>query len=381
MILDRPASTRAQVAAVAGLAVIIAIRHWTHAIVQIPYNDEIPYMRAVDFVLSGQSPYTRGNYLYPPLLAVVGARVVETFGTPIFLYLLRALSYLGMAATVWVSLLVVPWRRWFLPAAVAFVCLVPSATFTIELHNISPAIAGTTLAALWLWPRRPLLSGALLGLGAVVKPMVFLVPFLLVIHRPKAGGSTHLLAGGVGIAVTGLLLWLPPYFTEMLSLASRSATIPRSVSFHRLAYVAGWEENAIWISAAIALVAVVVVRRLELGRLEFLVVSVTASLMATPVLWNHTLFLALPIQAMVLERLACRRREGRLGHRFEAAFVLLGVAAIQLSIGASSVDDQGSAFQILSTLPIAVAPFALAAYLLGTGGWPERAASAGQASG
>ncbi len=358
---------------VAALGLVIAVRHWFHAVTQTPLNDEIPYMRAVDFVLAGQSPYTRGLYLYPPLLAVVGARIVESFGVATFLWHLRALSYLGMALTVWITLLTVPWRRWFLPAAVAFLCLAPAVTFAIVIHNISPLVAGATLLALWIWPRSPLAAGVLLGVGAVLKPMVVLVPVLLFFHRPRAGGSRHRLAGGVSGVVAALLLWLPPYLPEMLSLASKPATIPRSVSFHRLAYLAGWEESAIWVSAIIALVALVVVRRLELGRLELLVVSVTATLMATPVLWSHTLVLALPIQAMALERLYRRRiGEGEL-FRFETVFVVLSVAALQLSGGAGSVDDQGSAFQLFSTLPIAIAPLAVAGYVMLTGGYQESA--------
>ncbi len=358
---------------VAGLALVIAARHWVHAIASIPLNDEISYMRAIDFVLAGRSPYTRGNYLYPPLLAVLGAGIVDRLGAAPFLWLLRALSYLGLAATVWIGLIAVPWRRWFLPAAVAFVCLAPAVTYSIELHNISPLIAGTTLVALWVWPRLPVTAGVLLGLGAVIKPMVFLVPFLLLLHRPRAGGFRHRIAGSVGLAVTALLLWLPPYLHDMFALASKTATIPRSVSFHRLAYLAGWEQGALWVSAAIAVVAVIVVRRLELGRLEILVVAVIASLMATPVLWSHTLVLSIPVQTMVLERLYRRRQEGRLRFRFEPVFVILAVAAIQLAAGASSVDDQGSAFQVYSTLPIAVAPLVLAVYLMRTGGYPDPA--------
>ncbi len=358
---------------IAGLALVIAARQWSHAVPGIPLNDEISYMRAIDFVLAGESPYTRGGYLYPPLLAVVGAGLVDSFGAAAFLWHLRALTYLGMATVVWMGLAAVPWRRWFLPAAVAFVCLAPSVTYSIELHNISPLIAATTLLALWVWPRLPIVAGVLLGLGVVLKPMVLLIPFLLLVHRPRTGGIRHRIAGGVGLAVTALLLWLPPYLPDMLALASRTATIPRSVSFHRLAYLAGWEGGAIWVSGAIALAALVVVRRLELGRLEFLVISVTASLMATPILWSHTLVLALPVQTMVLERLYRRRQSGALGSRFEPVLVILAVAAIQLSAGASSVDDQGSAFQVASTLPIAVAPLALAGYLMATGGYPESA--------
>jgi hypothetical protein len=369
LIASRPASIGSQIAAIAALALVIVARHWFHAVTQTPLNDEIPYLRAVDFVLAGQSPYTRGLYLYPPLLAVVGARIVDSVGVAPFLWLLRGLSYLGMAVTVWITLLTVPWRRWFLPAAVAFLCLAPAVTFSIVIHNISPLVAGATLLALWIWPRRPLVAGVLLGVGAVLKPMVILVPVLLFLHRPRAGGPRHLVAGAVSAGVAGLLLWLPPYLPEMLSLASKQATIPRSVSFHRLAYLAGWEGSAIWVSAIIALVALVVVRRLELGRLELLVVSVTATLMATPVLWSHTLVLSLPVQAMALERLTRRRQSDRF--RFETAFVLLSVAAIQLSGGAGSVDDQGSAFQVFSTLPIAIAPLAVAAYLMMTGGCRE----------
>ena len=361
---------------VVGLAVVVALRWWLHASTPTPLNDEISYMRAVNFVIAGESPYTRGLYLYPPLLAVVGAAWVDSLGEASFLYLLRGLCYLGVATTVWISMLSVPWRRWFLPAAIAFLCLAPPVWFGVEIHNISLMVAGSTLLALWIWPRRPILAGALMGVGAVLKPMVFLIPFLLLMHRPAGGGTRHRLAGAVGIGVTALLLALPPYLTEMFSLASKTATIPRSVSFHRLAYLAGWENGALWVSAFFGLAALIVVRRLELGRLEFLVISVTASLMATPVLWSHTLILALPIQAMVLLRLQERRHAGATRSGYETVLVLLAVAAVQFSGGAGSVDDQGSVFQVFSTLPIAVAPLALAAYVMMSGGYPEPRAPA-----
>lgn len=370
-----PQSLGAQIAVVVVLALIVALRWWPHAVAVLPLNDELPYMRAIDLVISGESPY-RGGYLYPPLFAVGGAWLVERIGSTPFLFLVRALCYLGLAATAWIALRTVSWRKWFPLAAVLGLCLLPAIAFGVTIHNISLAISGATLVALWIWPRQPVLAGLLLGVSAVVKPMVLLVPVLLLVHRSKTGGHRHRVAGGIGLAVTGLLLVLPPYLPEMMALASRTATIPRSVSLHRLSYLAGWENGTLWVSGAVALVTVLLVRRLELNRLELLVVASVGSLMATPVLWSHTLVMTLPIQVLLIDRLVSRPRNDGSRFPFEAAFVLLTVAALQLSTGASSVDDQPVAFQVASTLPIALAPALAALYLMRTGGVVDPSARA-----
>jgi hypothetical protein len=351
-----------QTVIVAVQTVLLALLWHAHLLADYPINDELSYTRAIDFVLEGRSPYNYGGYLYPPLLAVVGAGITESYGSPAFLWLLRCLCYLGLVVTVWLAAMSTPWRRWYPYATAAYLALAPAVYFGLVVHNISLAVAGSTLVALWVWRRRPITSGVLLGLGAVLKPMVFLIPFLLFMHRPKEGGWHHRLAGGIGIGITGLLLLLPPYLGEMFSLATRAATIPRSVSVHRLTYLAGWEEGTLWVSGVVALCAVWVVRRSELGWSDFLVVSVVASLMATPVLWSHTLLMALPLQTMALERLYRRYRNGA-SFRFEWALVILAVLALQLSGGATSIDDQGLLLQVSATLPVALAPLVLALYL------------------
>ena len=358
----RAPSAWVQAAIVLLLTVLLSIVWHAHLLADYPINDELSYVRAAEFVLEGRSPYNYGGYLYPPLLAVVGAGLMESYGTPVFLWLLRGLCYLGIVITAWLAIRSTPWRRWHPYAVALYLALAPAVFFGLVVHNLSLAVAGSTLVALWLWPRRPIAAGVLLGLGAVIKPMVFLIPFLLFAHRPRAGGYQHRLAGGIGVGVTALLLLLPPYFIEMFSLASRAATIPRSVSIHRLTYLAGWEDGALWVSALVALGGLWVVRRSPLDWRGFMVVSVVASLMATPVLWSHTLLMALPIQVMAIERLYRRRREGAT-FSFEPALVLLAVMALQLSGGATSIDDQGLVLQVAATLPIALAPLVLAAYL------------------
>lgn len=345
------------------LLTLIVVALWrTHLMADYPVNDELSYVRGVAKVLEGKSPYEWGGYLYPPLLAVLGAGITDSYGSPAFLRLMRVLCYVGLVLTVWLSARSVPWRRWYPLAAAAYLVLAPAAYFALVIHNISLAVGGSTLVALWVWRSRPLAAGVLLGFSAVIKPMVFLIPFLLFVHRPKEGGSRHLIAGGVGIGVTALLLLLPPYLKEMFSLAGRAATIPRSVSFHRITYLAGWEDGALWVSAFVGLWALWVVRRAELDWRDFLVVSVAASLIATPILWSHTLLMALPLQAMALERLYRRRRAGTT-FSYEPAVVLLAVLALQLSGGASAVDNLGVLSQVVATLPIALAPLVVAVYL------------------
>ncbi|MEZ5312140.1 MAG: hypothetical protein R2862_00090 [Thermoanaerobaculia bacterium] len=55
---------------------------------------------------------------------------------------------------------------------------------------------------------------------------------------------------------------------------------------------------------------------------------------------------------------------GRRDRRWEVAGIALAAAALTFAEGATGIDDRGRALQVLATLPPAIAPAALAAYVL-----------------
>jgi hypothetical protein len=95
-----------------------------------------------------------------------------------------------------------------------------------------------------------------------------------------------------------------------------------------------------------------------------------AAVLAVPIIWSHTLLLTLPLQVLALTRAVARRREilaeTNLWRRYESTFVILAVAALQLTEGAGAVDDQAVGFQLVVLSGAYLAAPALMAYILAT---------------
>ena len=103
-------------------------------------------------------------------------------------------------------------------------------------------------------------------------------------------------------------------------------------------------------------------------REQLLAVALAGCVMVTPLVWNHTLLLTVPLQAMALGLALARWRAAsepeRRWRRWEAAGIALAVAALTFAEGATGIDDRGLALQVFATLPPALAPALLAAYVL-----------------
>ena len=101
---------------------------------------------------------------------------------------------------------------------------------------------------------------------------------------------------------------------------------------------------------------------------QLLAVALAGCVMVTPVVWNHTLVLTVPLQAMAIALAASRYRAAsgpaRRWRGWEAVGIALAVAALTFGEGATGIDDRGVALQIFATLPPALAPAILAAYVL-----------------
>ncbi|MGB6362640.1 MAG: hypothetical protein WBG64_08225, partial [Thermoanaerobaculia bacterium] len=174
------------------------------------------------------------------------------------------------------------------------------------------------------------------------------------------------------LLLTGILLFGFPELDRMMRLSYWSR-LERTVSLHRFAYLLGWQQGVLLISAAVAVAAVVVARWRPLGRTHLLALAITAALAATPLVWSHTLLATLPIQVLAVTTAILRYRQDvgdgpaaraiRVRRRHQLLFVGLGVIAIHFAEGPSGTYDQNLLVQWLGTIPPAVAPAALTAYL------------------
>lgn len=353
--------------AIAVLILVAATRWWRQVFDPLPQNDEMTYFAAFDAVLQGSSPLAVSGYLAFSCLAYVGAWGLEILGRTPTLALFRFANLAGLAVCVWCSSAWVPWvwRRRLL-ASVLFVLLAPPVRFGVELGNLSLLMAGMVVFALLFWPRAPATSGALLGLSMAVKPVAPGALVALLFHRPSGGGRRHLLTAGIALAVTTGIVLGSPHFQAVL-LKDIWFRLARTVSPYRFAHLLDLRGSEPIIFGLVLLLTVLVARSRVIGPTQCYALAASATIAGTPVVWSHTLLVTLPLQVLALLVLRCRWTASgapqRRAFRVEIALVTLAVVAIQVAEGPTNIYDQHLLIQWLGTIPPAIAPAALTAYL------------------
>lgn len=365
--------------AVLALAGVLAVRFAPAVLQPTGLVDEDGYVEAAVAVDQGVSPYTVRSYLYPPALAFAGAWVLHHLGLPAMLVAMRLANLLGVATAIWWALAYLPFsprRRWVVAAL--YLLVAPAVVQGVRFGNLSLAVSGMVVAGLLIWPRWPLLAGLLLGGSVLVKPLAPVALGALLVHRPTAGGHRHRVAAGAGLAIAAAGLLAVPGLGRMLVLGSAPELAHRSVSFHRIGLLLGLHVSPLWITLAIAMVVALAVRWRSLSPEQLTGLAVAGCLAATPLVWNHTLLVALPLETLAIALVLRRRRAGLSGWsgRYEPVLVGLAVAALQLAEGATGIDDRGRWLQLFAVLPPALAPGSLAAYLIFAGASRRRAAAA-----
>jgi hypothetical protein len=336
-----------------------------------PLGDEPAYSAAFVNVAAGASPYDGTGFVYPAAFAFAGAWGVEHLGLTPTLYLLRAANLLGLAIAVWCALAWLPRSLPFrLALAGAYILLAPQAADAIRLGNVSLAASGLVIAGLLLVPRSPLAGGGLLGVSLALKPIAPMVIPCLLLAVDRDRRQARVRAAGIALLLLLVLVFAFPYADKLLAL-QETPRVAHTVSLHRLPKVLGYEVNALWLSAPLALAALALLRRHPLGRARFLCFATAASLVVLPLVWSHTLVLALPLEVLALTVAVDRWRRGAVGGApsgrvswFEPVLVGLAVASLQLATGAGTIDDQGLLLQAAAALLPALAPIGLLAYLL-----------------
>jgi hypothetical protein len=366
--------------AIGALALVTLLRFLPAVTSVAPLGDEQAQELAYLAEASGRSPYLDGSYVYPPSLIRIGALLRQLPLASPFLPL-RCASLLGLAIVVWYAtgrLVWKPGQRF--GAATLYVLLAPGVRQGIEFGNLSFAVGGAIVLALLVWERFPIGSGLLLGASLLVKPLAPAALVALFFHRPARGGYRHWLAAAVAAVAAALPLLADPEFGAFLRHGSDAWVLERTVSLHRFLSLAGVPEGAS-ILALLLLVGVAAVARARVAfRGQLLAVALAGCVLVAPVVWNHTLVLTLPLQAMAVALAAERYRAAAVEERrwrgWEAAGVALAVTALTFAEGATGIDDRGVALQVFATIPPALSPALLASYVLRFQTTPLRATGA-----
>ena len=332
-----------------------------------PLGDELAQETAFQLEASGRSPYLEGNYVYPPSLLRLGAVLHELPLRSPFLPL-RCASLLGLAILLWSACAWLAWKPWQRVAlAIALALLAPGVRQGVEFGNLTFAVGGLIVPALLVWERLPVASGLLLGASFLLKPLAPAAWVALAFQRP-ASGHRHHLAAAVALLAAALPLAADPEIGAFLAHGSHAWVVDRTVSLHRFLSLAHLPQGATFLMLLL-LAGVAVVAHLRIrDRPQLLAVALAGCVTVLPVVWNHTLVLTLPLQAMAIALATARYRAAadrdRRWRGWEAAGIGLAIAALTFAEGATGIDDRSVALQVFATLPPALAPASLAAYVL-----------------
>ena len=378
-------SVKTHCLAVAILVLVTVVRWAPSVLSPTPLFDEAIYLDAFRTAAAGESPYSVYGYYYPPPCAVVGGWLISNLGQTALMMLIRGFVVLGLVVTLWLSL--VWWRtsaRRRVIVGVVYLCLAPPVGLGLRTGNMSFLIIGLIVLAMMIWRERPVVSGLMLGSSVSMKPIAPIAILVLLVHRPLRGGYRQIVAGLIGSVTMFVSLFPLHEFREMLSQNIASLSLNRSFSLHRLLGLAGLDVHPLAAMTIVAVIAVFLARLRPFDEIDLLCLSLTAAILAVPLIWTHTLLLTLPVQVLALLRAVERRHlirtepgfEGRRGGtgRYELWMVVIAVAAIQLAEGSGSVDRMSAWIQLIALGVPFVAPAALAGYVLATS--PNRSTSA-----
>jgi hypothetical protein len=375
--------------AIASIALLATLRWNLTLLAGVAHGDESVYFRAFDLVARGKSPYY-GHFYYAPIFAYLGARLQAAVGFRATLIGLRMLNLVGLATLVWCAF---AWSRMRtstkLSLAAAFVWFAPAVALTLRWGNLSPIASALIVVALillersslpandsapLLGPSRAITAATSLAVSILIKPIAAVVPFLIAGARrgeTRRSARASLITAGLALAVAATGFLAMPFFAEFLAARSDPGAIGRSTSLQRVIYCFGLRPPPLVVLVVVLALAIFVARRACVMDSGTFIAFVTATaLLATPIVWSHTLLLTLPAQVMAIERAWVRRQPATVSW-YELPLVVLACSAIQFSEGVGGLESQPLPVQGIVVTITCLAPAALFLYLMTTQGRPR----------
>jgi hypothetical protein len=299
-----PVAAIAALVGVSGLVVFAAVAAGTFGF------DFLAYHGAAERVLNGQRLYDPtvqqtggfGLFYYPPpfVLAVLPFGLLSaTAATWVWLVASVAMLVGGIAI-----LPVRPSIRW---ATLLLTGLSWPVAYALKLGQVGPLLF-LLFAVGWRWLDRPVAVGAAGALGAIVKiqPGLILVWALLTRRfAAVAVGAAILVVAGLAATVVlgGFGVWAD--YIALLRNVSDPITTPHNFTPGAAAYQAGVPTGvaaSVQVLSSVLVVAVVLVAIARTAPDASFLVTLIASQLLSPVLWDHYAMLLLLPVAWLLER-------------------------------------------------------------------------------
>lgn len=257
-----------------------------------------------------------GLPLYDQSVSAAGGHAVYLYPPPFAVALLplltlpdawaRAVWCVGMACCLPLGAYLLPVKRDIRWLVIIIAALNWPFLYGVKLGQVGPLLF-LVFALGWRWLDRGLSLGSSIAVGALVKLQpVLLIGWAVATRRYRAAAA----AVGVSIAVivvatlvTGVGAW-SDYLT-LLTRVSSAATTPRNTSPAAIAYGAGL---SLELAGAIQVLSTVVVCAAMVAAWRFarpetsLMVTILASQLITPLLWNHYAVLLLLPMAWLADR-------------------------------------------------------------------------------
>jgi hypothetical protein len=271
--------------------------------------DYSAYLAAADRILAGAPLYDTSVdvaggfaiYLYPPPFAIAMlpfALLPEPVGLAVWLGALVAAFLVGIA--------ILPVRRDVRWAIVLLAGLSWPFLYSIKLGQVGPLLL-LAFAVAWRWRDRPAVLGAALATGALMKVQPALAFGWALATRRFRGAAAGIAIAAVVAAGSALLLGLQTWsdYVALLGRVSTPVTTPHNFTPGAIAFQLGMPADSagvIQIAAMIAVVLVTVVAWIRLDAEASLMVTVVASQLLSPLLWDHYAMLLLLPTALLLQR-------------------------------------------------------------------------------
>ena len=267
------------------------------------------YVQAADRLLAG-------DRLYDPAVSVAGGFAIYLYPPPFAVaFIPFALLPEGVGVVAWTVLLaacvvaaalVMPVRRevrWLIVLLAAFNWPV---LYSIKLGQVGPVLM-LLFAIGWRFMDRPAVLAATIVAGGVTKLQpAALALWALLTGRARAGVYAF---GGLAVLAIASLVFLGPStiadYVALLARVSSPVTTPHNFTPGAIAYQAGLSEGLAtglqWGVVALAVGASLVAIRFADAEASFLV-TVVATQLVSPLLWDHYAILLLLPVAWLVER-------------------------------------------------------------------------------
>jgi len=288
-----------------------------------------------------------GQRLYDPSVSVAGGFAIYLYPPPFALAVApllllpddvaRVVWFVAMAACLPAGAALLPVRRDVRWLIVILGALDWPFLYSVKLGQVAPLLF-LLFAAAWRWRDRRDVLGAAIAIGTLVKVQPgLLIPWAAVTRRLPAAAvasAAVVAAAAVGTLATGPGAWAD--YAALLGRVSAAVTTPHNCSPGAVLYQAGVPETLAGLvqTASILAAAAAVLLAWRFAAPEAsLMVTIVASQLLTPLLWDHYAALLLLPVAWLLER----------NRTWAVAFPLLGWI---------SLFDAGGAWLPASSVPL-----------------------------